>query len=117
MLANLAIMPTYWCSKKHRKDMRRFICTSDKVTDVGKGDSGGPLVCAKTGDPKERGKGIVVGIVSGNKYNAGSFFTRVSAFSKYIKENKANTILMSSCTNLFIIIYYVFYLFCLCFIV
>ncbi|RVE54219.1 hypothetical protein evm_001046 [Chilo suppressalis] len=54
MLANLAIIPAYWCSKKHRKNMRHFICTSDKVTDVGKGDSGGPLVCAKTGDPNDK---------------------------------------------------------------
>ncbi|CAH2982484.1 unnamed protein product [Chilo suppressalis] len=101
MLANLAIIPAYWCSKKHRKNMRHFICTSDKVTDVGKGDSGGPLVCAKTGDPNDKGEGIVVGIVSGNKLYSGSFFTRVSSFSNYIDRNNANNLLLSAIVYIF----------------
>ncbi|XP_061378525.1 trypsin I-P1-like [Danaus plexippus] len=91
LLANLKLMPMKVCNRRHRQNMRRFVCTSSQVTDVGKGDSGGPLVCANTGDPNEQpGKGILVGIVSGHRYGSGSFFTRVSSYYKYIQLSKSN---------------------------
>ncbi|XP_052755377.1 plasma kallikrein-like [Galleria mellonella] len=92
LVAHLELIPSYLCSRLHRKNMRQFICTSSKLTDVGKGDSGGPLVCSNTGDPKESKKGILVGIVSGNRYRVGSFFTRVSSYHKYIEQSNADTI-------------------------
>nr|XP_026498596.1 transmembrane protease serine 9-like [Vanessa tameamea] len=90
LLADLTLIPMVRCNQMHRRNMRRFICTSSKFTDVGKGDSGGPLVCMNTGDPNEQpGKGVLVGIVSGHRYHVGSFFTRVSSFRSYIERNKS----------------------------
>ncbi|CAG9562465.1 unnamed protein product [Danaus chrysippus] len=68
LLAHLDLVPMKACNRKHRQNMRRFVCTSSLFTDVGKGDSGGPLVCANTGDPNEEpGKGVLVGVVSGHR--------------------------------------------------
>ncbi|OWR40828.1 transmembrane protease serine 9 [Danaus plexippus plexippus] len=91
LLAQLDLIPMRACNRKHRRNMRRFVCTSSLFTDVGKGDSGGPLVCSNTGDPNEEpGKGVLIGVVSGHRYGAGSFFTRVSSYYKYVKRNKSN---------------------------
>ncbi|XP_052741102.1 venom peptide isomerase heavy chain-like [Bicyclus anynana] len=87
-LANLQLIPARRCNFVHMKNMRRFVCTSSAVTDVERGDSGGPLVCTGTGDPNEGNKGVQVGIVSGHREGAGSFFTRVSSFYPYIERNK-----------------------------
>ncbi|KAM3964992.1 mast cell protease 9 [Aphomia sociella] len=87
LLAHLELIPKNLCSRIHKRNMRKLICTSTKVSDVAKGDSGGPLVCSKTGDPKESNRGILVGVVSGHRPRAGSFFTRVSSYYKYIEKN------------------------------
>ncbi|XP_028161542.1 serine protease 52-like [Ostrinia furnacalis] len=95
LLARLELLPTYWCTNLHGRNMRRFICTNTKVSDVAQGDSGGPLVCRSTGEKHEDSTfGILVGIVSGTRLlrykGKSSFFTRVSYFSKYItRENGA----------------------------
>ncbi|KAI5635023.1 trypsin domain-containing protein [Phthorimaea operculella] len=53
-----------------------------------KGDSGGPLVCKNTGDPRERDKGILVGVVAGKlgvgTARQGTVFTRVSSYRAFI---------------------------------
>ncbi|XP_061378630.1 trypsin-3-like [Danaus plexippus] len=92
LLAELELIPMKECDRRHRQNMRKFVCTSSIVSDVDKGDSGGPLVCTNTGDPNEElGKGVLIGIVSGHRYGAGTFFTRVSSYYKYIMEtNKSN---------------------------
>ncbi|XP_045449641.1 venom peptide isomerase heavy chain-like [Melitaea cinxia] len=93
LLAHLTLIPMSKCNRMHRRNMRKFVCTSSKVTDVGKGDSGGPLICMNTGDPNEQpGKGVLVGVVSGHRYHVGSFFTRVSSYYKYIQRNKSSNI-------------------------
>ncbi|XP_068617465.1 trypsin-like [Battus philenor] len=92
LLAHLVIVPVRPCSIQHRRNMKHFVCTSSRVTDVGKGDSGGPLVCKGTGEPHESSRGILVGIVSGHRYGVGSFFTRVSSYHGYIESNKSNCI-------------------------
>ncbi|XP_045536053.1 chymotrypsin-1-like [Papilio machaon] len=92
LLAHLEIVPRSVCNRKHFRNMRHFVCTSSVVTDVGKGDSGGPLVCNGTGDPNEKGAGVLVGIVSGHRLRVGSFFTRVSSFYNYIERNKSYSI-------------------------
>ncbi|KAL0830465.1 hypothetical protein ABMA28_002630 [Loxostege sticticalis] len=84
LLARIEVLPLYWCTQKHHRAMEKFICTMGKVSDVAQGDSGGPLVCSGTGDPQEGPQGILVGIVSGHRRGVGSFFTRVSAYSKFI---------------------------------
>ncbi|KAJ2943103.1 hypothetical protein O0L34_g18793 [Tuta absoluta] len=72
------------------KPAHEFICTDDLDAASMEGDSGGPLVCKNTGDPNEKGSkfGIVVGIVSGDEETGvegfASYYTRVSAFSKFI---------------------------------
>ncbi|CAH0675490.1 unnamed protein product [Chilo suppressalis] len=116
MLADLDIIPTYYCSRRHNRNMRHFICTTNQVSDTAQGDSGGPLVCYKSGDPKDLGKGVVVGVVSGSRKHAGSFFTRVSSFYKYIMSNKADCISLTPYCLIFTTINYGFYLFCSCFI-
>ncbi|XP_059049994.1 chymotrypsinogen A-like [Achroia grisella] len=106
LTAHLDLIPSYSCSRMHRKNMRKFVCTSSIVTDVGKGDSGGPLVCANTGDPKESNMGILVGVVSGHRVKVGSFFTRVSSYREFIQYNNANTISYKGILNFIIIIIY-----------
>lgn len=56
------------------------------------GDSGGPLVCSGTDDVADKGKGVVVGVVSGNRRNAGSFFTRVSSFKSFVDKGRGLTL-------------------------
>ncbi|XP_050678980.1 transmembrane protease serine 9-like isoform X4 [Leptidea sinapis] len=108
LLAHLELIPIQICNIIFRRNMKRFVCTSSVFTDVGKGDSGGPLVCANTGDPNEKGKGVLVGVVSGNQRRAGSFFTRVSFFAKYIQRNSCHInridtlmLVISSCLTSF----------------
>ncbi|XP_045769125.1 ovochymase-1-like [Maniola jurtina] len=92
LLGHLDLVPANRCNRLHKKNMRRFVCTSSAMSDVGKGDSGGPLVCTNTGDPNEvGGKGILVGVVSGHRYHVGSFFTRVSSYYSYIERDKCST--------------------------
>ncbi|XP_004932758.1 trypsin-3 isoform X1 [Bombyx mori] len=89
LLADLEIISARLCSALHNRNMQHFVCTSDLISDVKKGDSGGPLVCRGTGDPNDKGRGVVFGIVSGNRRGVGSFFTRVSSYHSYI-ENKGS---------------------------
>ncbi|CAH0587040.1 unnamed protein product [Chrysodeixis includens] len=89
LLAHLVLIPKKPCNRLHRKVMDGFVCTSSSPTDVGKGDSGGPLVCAHTGDPNEKDKGLLVGVVSGHNVGRGSFFTRVSRYQKFIETAKS----------------------------
>ncbi|XP_075975700.1 kallikrein 1-related peptidase b9-like [Anticarsia gemmatalis] len=86
LLANLDVIPTHECSQLHQRSMKDFVCSTTKLSDVGKGDSGGPLVCSHTDDPNEGDHGILVGIVSGFRTNRGPFFTRVSRYKEFIKQ-------------------------------
>ncbi|VVC91399.1 unnamed protein product, partial [Leptidea sinapis] len=90
LLAHLDMFPIQICNIIFRRNMANFVCTSRANTSTGKGDSGGPLVCSSTGDPNEKEKGVLVGVVSGSRKNVASFFTRVSSFSKYIKRNSCH---------------------------
>ncbi|XP_050678977.1 transmembrane protease serine 9-like isoform X1 [Leptidea sinapis] len=90
LLAHLDMFPIQICNIIFRRNMANFVCTSRANTSTGKGDSGGPLVCSSTGDPNEKEKGVLVGVVSGSRKNIASFFTRVSSFSKYIKRNSCH---------------------------
>nr|BAR72982.1 serine protease [Ostrinia latipennis] len=107
LLATLEVLPLYWCTKMHRKNMSSFICTSDKIQ-MCTGDSGGPLVCSGTKEHEEGSKGILVGIVSGHS-RAGSFFTRVSSYAQYIGPNEVNSgqILKCYCYQI-ILVHYAF---------
>ncbi|XP_061714616.1 uncharacterized protein LOC133523122 [Cydia pomonella] len=92
--AKLRLIPSHQCSRIHRQDMGKFICTESDVTNVLQGDSGGPLVCRGTGDPNDKGQGVIVGVVSGariRKYSRryDTFFTRVSSYVKFLSLNEA----------------------------
>ncbi|XP_063622141.1 chymotrypsin A-like [Cydia splendana] len=65
LYAKLRLIPTSRCSRIHKKRMGKFICTESAVTNVLQGDSGGPLVCKDTGDPNDRGYGVIVGVACG----------------------------------------------------
>ncbi|KAL4709424.1 hypothetical protein ACJJTC_019721 [Scirpophaga incertulas] len=94
MLASIELMKTKTCNQLHKSYMRHFICTSDLVADISLGDSGGPLVCHNTGDPNDKGKGVLVGITCGARPHNGSIFTRVSSYKKYISTNCADFTLL-----------------------
>ncbi|XP_026734103.1 chymotrypsinogen A-like isoform X2 [Trichoplusia ni] len=115
LLANLVLLPKKPCNKLHRKMMDDFVCTASSPTDVGKGDSGGPLVCAHTGDPNEKDKGVLVGVVSGHSVGKGSFFTRVSKYKKFLEKTKSGAYSTHSsqhCTFIFLgLIYLTVFLF------
>ncbi|XP_038214282.1 venom peptide isomerase heavy chain-like [Zerene cesonia] len=112
LLAHLDLIPIKTCNRMFRKNMRKFVCTSSRLTDVGKGDSGGPLVCMNTGDPNEKaGQGILVGIVSGHKYHVGSFFTRVSYFYRYVERNKSCPNRLTRAAIYFVTLLYSLFLF------
>lgn len=36
LLASLVLVPMARCNRAHRRNMRQFVCTSSRVTDVGK---------------------------------------------------------------------------------
>ncbi|XP_073955664.1 mast cell protease 9-like [Choristoneura fumiferana] len=106
LYADLEVITTATCNRLHNANMRRFVCTSGAMTDVGKGDSGGPLVCKNTGHYNEGDKGILVGVTSGKRESRrprkgtqsnNAFFTRVSYYDKFIKNNKA-VIIVPDCT-------------------
>lgn len=48
------------------------------------GDSGGPLICK---DPLSQ-KDVLAGVVSGSREGSGTFFTRVSSFSKFVQRGR-----------------------------
>ncbi|XP_022828298.1 transmembrane protease serine 9-like, partial [Spodoptera litura] len=104
LLANLDLMPNELCGKVHRRRMDLFVCTFSSVTDVGKGDSGGPLVCKNTGDPNEKDKGVLVGVVSGHAKGRGSFFTRVSKYYGFVTNDSISVCALSYHLNVFITI-------------
>ncbi|KAH9630109.1 hypothetical protein HF086_004815 [Spodoptera exigua] len=104
LLANLEIMPNSLCGKVHRKRMENFVCTFSSFTDVGKGDSGGPLVCKNTGDPNEKDKGVLVGVVSGHSVGRGSFFTRVSKYNGFVTNDSISVFILSHYLNVFTIV-------------
>ncbi|KAG6447774.1 hypothetical protein O3G_MSEX005125 [Manduca sexta] len=89
ILAHLDLIPRRQCNAIHHRNMQHYVCTSGRISDVQKGDSGGPLVCQGTGDPNEKDKGILVGIVSGHRERAGTFFTRVSSYYSYIQSKSS----------------------------
>ncbi|XP_013190841.2 kallikrein 1-related peptidase b3-like [Amyelois transitella] len=110
-VANMHMIPTIYCNRMHGKNMYRFVCTSSRMPDTAKGDSGGPIVCKSTGDPNEKEKGVLVGIVSGHRVGVGSFFTRVSSFTKFIKAHSQATRISNTVKSAVILtIYAAFYL-------
>ncbi|XP_061714617.1 coagulation factor IX-like [Cydia pomonella] len=64
-----------------------------KINEQMQGDSGGPLVCRGTGDPNDKGQGVIVGVACGyaiRKYRRDSFFTRVTSYLGFLR-NEATT--------------------------
>ncbi|XP_053604639.1 transmembrane protease serine 9-like [Plodia interpunctella] len=112
--ANMDIVPTNICNVMHRRNMRHTVCTSSVVPDTAQGDSGGPLICTGTGDPADKGQGILAGVVSGHRIGTGSFFTRVSSYNRFITRNSdlsSEIRHINSIRNVILTIYVTFCLF------
>uniref|UniRef100_A0A2A4J1F9 Peptidase S1 domain-containing protein n=1 Tax=Heliothis virescens TaxID=7102 RepID=A0A2A4J1F9_HELVI len=84
--ADISILSRKQCDIWWEMNMDTFICTNSQASDVGGGDSGGPLACYGTLDPAEqRGRDILVGVVSGKNYDKTTLFTRVSQYNRWLK--------------------------------
>ncbi|CAH1635925.1 unnamed protein product [Spodoptera littoralis] len=82
--ADIAVLSRQQCNTWWEMEMNDFICTNSQASDVGGGDSGGPLACYGTLDPNEqKGRDLLVGVVSGKNYDKTTLFTRVSAFDHW----------------------------------
>ncbi|PZC80251.1 hypothetical protein B5X24_HaOG215057 [Helicoverpa armigera] len=89
--ADIFILSRRQCDIWWEMNMDTFICTNSQASDVGGGDSGGPLACYGTLDPTEqRGRDILVGIVSGKNFDKTTLFTRVSAYNNWLKSDGKN---------------------------
>ncbi|KAF9806670.1 hypothetical protein SFRURICE_015939, partial [Spodoptera frugiperda] len=86
-LAQMELIKQSTCSKLQLSDNDGFLCTNVHTSDVAKGDSGGPLVCKNIGDRNENNKGVLVGVISGHVTSSYSFFTRVSKYLDFIKDD------------------------------
>ncbi|KAF9797998.1 hypothetical protein SFRURICE_001192 [Spodoptera frugiperda] len=84
--ADIAVLTRQQCNTWWEMEMNDFICTNSQASDVGAGDSGGPLACYGTQDPREqKGRDLLVGVVSGKNYDKTTLFTRVSAFDHWVQ--------------------------------
>jgi secreted trypsin-like serine protease len=93
LIGHMFLMPRENCSLLWEMNMDKYICTYSFLSDVSQGDSGGPLSCKGTLDPtekKNKGRALLVGVVSGKNFDKTTLFTRVSEYHKWIKENKAS---------------------------
>lgn len=87
LIAAVTTMPSWQCSSFWELNMDTYICSDSTTTDVAEGDSGSPMVCiaAAEGDNKQ----LIEGIVCGKNFDKTTLYTRVSAYSDWIRKNMA----------------------------
>ncbi|CAH0677491.1 unnamed protein product [Spodoptera exigua] len=94
---DISVLSRAQCDFWWEMEMNDFICTNSQASDVGAGDSGGPLACYGTTDPTEqKGKDLLVGIVSGKNFDKTTLFTRVAAFDTWL-QNEGQTSIACIC--------------------